>query len=47
VQFERETTPMRIGIMLRHLEQKHGGVRIYTRRLLPLLFRHGRERDFV
>lgn len=46
-QFERETTSMRIGIMLRHFEQKDGGVRVYTRRLLPLLFRHGREHEFV
>ena len=39
---------MRMGTMLRHFEQqKDGGARIYTRRLLPLLFREGREHEWV
>lgn len=29
---------MRIGIMLRHYEQQDGGVKVYTKRILPLLF---------
>lgn len=28
---------MKIGVMLRHYEQKEGGVKVYTRRLLPLV----------
>ena len=32
---------MRIGIMLRHYEQHHGGVKIYTENLLPRLFQAG------
>jgi glycosyltransferase involved in cell wall biosynthesis len=38
---------MRIGIMLRHYEQKEGGVKVYTRRLLPLLFSLGAEHHYV
>lgn len=38
---------MKIGVMLRHFEQKDGGVRIYTRRLLPALFTHGASHEFV
>lgn len=38
---------MKIGVMLRHFEQKDGGVRVYTRRLLPLLFSLGAEHEFV
>jgi glycosyltransferase involved in cell wall biosynthesis len=33
--------------MLRHFEQKDGGVKVYTRSLLPLLFSLGREHEFV
>lgn len=29
---------MKIGIMLRHYEQQEGGVKVYTKKLLPLLF---------
>lgn len=38
---------MRIGIMLRHYEQKEGGVKVYTRCLLPLLFSIGAEHRYV
>lgn len=38
---------MRIGVMLRHFEQKEGGVKVYTRRLLPLLFSLGADHEFV
>ncbi len=38
---------MRIGIMLRHFEQKEGGVKLYTRRLLPLLFSMAPQHEFV
>ncbi len=38
---------MRIGVMLRHYAQKDGGVRLYTRRLLPLLFSKAPHHDFV
>lgn len=38
---------MRIGIMLRHFEQKEGGVKVYTRSLLPLLFAMGAEHRYV
>jgi glycosyltransferase involved in cell wall biosynthesis len=38
---------MRIGIMLRHYEQHEGGVKHYTKTLLPLLFTLGTEHKFV
>lgn len=38
---------MKIGVMLRHFEQKEGGVKVYTRRLLPLLFSQGSEHQYV
>jgi glycosyltransferase involved in cell wall biosynthesis len=38
---------MRIGIMLRHYEQHEGGVKHYTKTLLPLLFTLGAEHRYV
>lgn len=38
---------MRIGIMLRHYEQKEGGVKVYTKRLLPLLFSMGSKHRYI
>jgi glycosyltransferase involved in cell wall biosynthesis len=38
---------MKIGIMLRHFEQQEGGVKVYTRKLLPLLFTLGRRNRYV
>ncbi len=38
---------MRIGIMLRHYEQHEGGVKHYTKTLLPLLFSLGTEHQFI
>jgi glycosyltransferase involved in cell wall biosynthesis len=38
---------MRIGIMLRHYEQQEGGVKVYTKRLLPLLFSYGAQHQYV
>ncbi|HLW23740.1 MAG TPA: glycosyltransferase family 1 protein [Steroidobacteraceae bacterium] len=38
---------MKIAIMLRHFEQQSGGVKVYTRRLLPLLFGHGSEHEYL
>lgn len=38
---------MRIGIMLRHYEQHEGGVKHYTRTLLPLLFTLGAQHRYV
>jgi glycosyltransferase involved in cell wall biosynthesis len=38
---------MRIGLMLRHFEQKEGGVKVYTQSLLPLLFTLGAAHEFV
>lgn len=38
---------MRIGVMLRHFEQKDGGVKVYTNRLLPLLFAKGAGHHFT
>lgn len=38
---------MKIGIMLRHYEQKEGGVKLYTKRLLPLLFSMGSKHRYV
>jgi glycosyltransferase involved in cell wall biosynthesis len=39
--------PLRIGVMLRHFEQKDGGVRLYTRRVLPFLFSMGAGHEWV
>jgi glycosyltransferase involved in cell wall biosynthesis len=47
VQLEARPRPLRLGIMLRHYEQKDGGVRVYTRRLLPLLFSMGAAHEWV
>jgi O-antigen biosynthesis alpha-1,2-mannosyltransferase len=38
---------MRIGVMLRHFEQKEGGVKVYTRSLLPRLFSLGAAHQFI
>ena len=38
---------MRIGIMLRHYEQHHGGVKVYTENLLPRLFRADAPHQYV
>jgi glycosyltransferase involved in cell wall biosynthesis len=38
---------MRIGIMLRHYEQHEGGVKHYTKTLLPLLFTLGAQHRYV
>lgn len=38
---------MRIGIMLRHYEQHEGGVKHYTKTLLPLLFTLGARHRYV
>jgi glycosyltransferase involved in cell wall biosynthesis len=38
---------MKIGIMLRHYEQLEGGVKHYTRSLLPLLFSLGPQHRFT
>lgn len=38
---------MKIGIMLRHFEQQEGGVKVYTKRLLPLLFEYGAKHQYV
>jgi glycosyltransferase involved in cell wall biosynthesis len=38
---------MKIAIMLRHYEQQSGGVKVYTRRLLPLLFTLGSEHEYL
>jgi len=38
---------MRIGIMLRHIRQQEGGVKVYTLNLLPRLFALGQEHHFV
>src|ERR1039457_6215769 len=38
---------MRIGIMLRHYEQHEGGVKHYTKTLLPLLFTLGTENQYI
>jgi len=38
---------MRIGIMLRHYEQQEGGVKVYTKRILPLLFTLGSQHQYV
>jgi glycosyltransferase involved in cell wall biosynthesis len=38
---------MKIGIMLRHYEQQEGGVKVYTKKLLPLLFSYGARHQYV
>jgi glycosyltransferase involved in cell wall biosynthesis len=38
---------MKIGIMLRHYEQHKGGVKVYTKTLLPLLFTLGSQHKYV
>jgi glycosyltransferase involved in cell wall biosynthesis len=38
---------MKIGIMLRHYDQHEGGVKVYTRKLLPLLFTLGSQHHYV
>ncbi len=38
---------MKIGIMLRHYEQQEGGVKVYTKRILPLLFAMGRQHRYL
>lgn len=38
---------MKIGIMLRHFEQLEGGVKHYTRSLLPLLFKFGSQHQYT
>ncbi|MEA3175041.1 MAG: hypothetical protein QOF42_2452 [Gammaproteobacteria bacterium] len=38
---------MRIGIMLRHFEQQEGGVKVYTKKLLPLLFSQGVRHRYI
>jgi glycosyltransferase involved in cell wall biosynthesis len=38
---------MKIGIMLRHYEQQEGGVKVYTKKLLPLLFSGGAQHQYV
>lgn len=38
---------MRIGIMLRHYEQHEGGVKHYTKTLLPLLFTLGAQHRYL
>ncbi len=38
---------MKIAIMLRHYEQQAGGVKVYTKKLLPLLFSLGGRHRYV
>jgi glycosyltransferase involved in cell wall biosynthesis len=38
---------MRIGVMLRHLEQQEGGVKVYTKNVLPRLLTLGAHHTFV
>jgi glycosyltransferase involved in cell wall biosynthesis len=38
---------MKIGIMLRHYEQQEGGVKVYTKKLLPLLLSMGSRHQYV
>ena len=38
---------MKIAIMLRHYEQQEGGVKVYTKRILPLLFTMGAQHDYL
>jgi glycosyltransferase involved in cell wall biosynthesis len=38
---------MRIGVMLRHLEQQEGGIKVYTKNVLPRLLTLGAHHTFV
>lgn len=38
---------MKIGIMLRHYEQQEGGVKVYTKKILPLMFTLGAQHQYV
>jgi glycosyltransferase involved in cell wall biosynthesis len=38
---------MKIAVMLRHYEQQEGGVKVYTKKLLPLLFTLGARHRYV
>ena len=38
---------MKIGIMLRHYEQQEGGVKVYTKKLLPLLLSMGSKHRYL
>jgi glycosyltransferase involved in cell wall biosynthesis len=38
---------MKVGIMLRHYEQQEGGVKVYTKKLLPLLLSRGSRHHYV
>jgi glycosyltransferase involved in cell wall biosynthesis len=38
---------MKVGIMLRHYEQHEGGVKLYTKTILPLLFTLGQQHKYV
>ena len=38
---------VRIGVMLRHFDQHHGGVRVYTRRLLDAILELDSAHEFV
>jgi glycosyltransferase involved in cell wall biosynthesis len=38
---------MKIGIMLRHYEQQEGGVKVYTKKILPLLFSSGASHQYL
>jgi glycosyltransferase involved in cell wall biosynthesis len=38
---------MKIAVMLRHFEQKDGGVKVYTRKVLPLVFSLAPQHNFV
>ena len=38
---------MKIGIMLRHYEQQEGGVKVYTKKVLPLLFSLGPQHQYL
>lgn len=40
-------TPLKIGIMLRHFEQQEGGVKVYTKSVLPKLFALGGSHRYV
>jgi glycosyltransferase involved in cell wall biosynthesis/uncharacterized membrane protein YbhN (UPF0104 family) len=42
-----EPQPLCVGIMLRHFEQKDGGVRVYTRSVLPALFARAPQHRFI
>src|SRR2546423_13318700 len=43
----RRNHSVRIGVMLRHYDQHHGGVRVYTRMLLQALFELRTGHEFV